>query len=60
MGFQLRSDDNRPARDGMLDLLRDAFTTNATCASTISWLPPSTTASSPAWPLRGKQDETAV
>ena len=25
MGFQLRSDGNRPARQGMLDLLRDAF-----------------------------------
>lgn len=24
-GFQLRSDDNGPARQGMLDLLRDAF-----------------------------------
>jgi hypothetical protein len=26
MGFQLRRDDNRPVRSGMLDLLRDAFT----------------------------------
>jgi hypothetical protein len=25
MGFQLRNDNNRPARQGMLDLLRDAF-----------------------------------
>jgi hypothetical protein len=25
MGFQLRNDGNRPARQGMLDLLRDAF-----------------------------------
>jgi hypothetical protein len=25
MGFQLRNDDNRPAREGMLNLLRDAF-----------------------------------
>ena len=25
MGFQLRDDGNRPARQGMLDLLRDAF-----------------------------------
>src|SRR5262245_27887391 len=24
-GFQLRADDNQPARQGMLDLLRDAF-----------------------------------
>jgi hypothetical protein len=29
-GFQLRNDSNRPARAGMLDLLRDAFNTNAT------------------------------
>jgi hypothetical protein len=28
-GFQLRNDNNRPAREGMLDLLRDAFNTNA-------------------------------
>ncbi len=27
-GFQLRNDDNRPARQGMLDLLRDAFNNN--------------------------------
>ena len=27
-GFQLRNDNNRPARDGMLDLLRDAFANN--------------------------------
>lgn len=25
MGFQLRDDGNRPARQGMVDLLRDAF-----------------------------------
>lgn len=25
MGFQLRNDNNRPVRQGMLDLLRDAF-----------------------------------
>jgi hypothetical protein len=25
-GFKLRNDSNRPAREGMLDLLRDAFT----------------------------------
>jgi hypothetical protein len=29
-GFQLRNDNNRPAREGMLDLLRDAFNNNAT------------------------------
>ena len=28
MGFQLRNDGNRPARQGMLDLLRDAFNHN--------------------------------
>lgn len=27
-GFQLRNDNNRPARQGMLDLLRDAFAGN--------------------------------
>ena len=27
-GFQLRNDNNRPARQGMLDLLRDAFANN--------------------------------
>jgi len=27
-GFQLRDDENRPARQGMLDLLRDAFNHN--------------------------------
>ena len=30
MGFQLRNDSNRPARQGMLDLLRDAFNNNWT------------------------------
>jgi hypothetical protein len=30
MGFQLRDDANRPVRQGMLDLLRDAFTNNWT------------------------------
>jgi hypothetical protein len=30
MGFQLRNDGNRPARQGMLDLLRDAFNNNWT------------------------------
>ncbi len=29
-GFQLRNDDQRPARTGMLDLLRDAFNHNWT------------------------------
>lgn len=29
-GFQLRDDSNRPARQGMLDLLRDAFNNNWT------------------------------
>jgi hypothetical protein len=28
MGFRLRNDGNRPARQGMLDLLRDAFSHN--------------------------------
>jgi hypothetical protein len=32
MGFQLRNDGNRPARQGMLDLLRDAFNHNWTVA----------------------------
>ena len=30
MGFQLRNDSKRPARQGMLDLLRDAFNNNWT------------------------------
>ena len=30
MGFQLRNDNFRPARQGMLDLLRDAFNNNWT------------------------------
>jgi hypothetical protein len=30
MGFQLRNDTNRPCRQGMLDLLRDAFNHNWT------------------------------
>jgi hypothetical protein len=30
MGFQLRNDNNRAARQGMLDLLRDAFNHNWT------------------------------
>ena len=32
MGFQLRNDTKRPARQGMLDLLRDAFNNNWTVA----------------------------
>jgi hypothetical protein len=31
-GFQLRNDNNRPARAGMLDLLRDAFNHSWTVA----------------------------
>lgn len=31
-GFQLRNDGNRPARAGMLDLLRDAFNHNWTAS----------------------------
>ena len=30
MGFQLRNDSKRPSRQGMLDLLRDAFNNNWT------------------------------
>jgi hypothetical protein len=30
MGFQLRNDGNRPVRQGMLDLLRDAFAHQST------------------------------
>ena len=30
MGFQLREDRNRPARQGMLDVLRDAFERSST------------------------------
>jgi hypothetical protein len=30
MGFQLRNDESRPVRQGMLDLLRDAFNHNWT------------------------------
>ena len=32
MGFPLRDDGNRPARQGMLDLLRDAFNNDWTVA----------------------------
>jgi hypothetical protein len=35
MGFKLRDDDNRPVRQGMLDLLRDAFTTG--CRTRIEY-----------------------
>jgi len=31
-GFQLRNDANRPVRQGMLDVLRDAFANNANVA----------------------------
>jgi hypothetical protein len=31
-GFQLRNDSNRPAREGMLDLLRDAYNHSWTVA----------------------------
>jgi hypothetical protein len=30
MGFQIRNDNNRPVRQGMLDLLRDAFSDDLT------------------------------
>lgn len=39
-GFQLRNDANRPARQGMLDLLRDAFNTNATVVIDYNITPP--------------------
>jgi hypothetical protein len=35
MGFQLRNDGNRPVRQGMLDLLRDAFNTG--CQTRIEY-----------------------
>jgi hypothetical protein len=35
LGFQLRDDDSRPVRQGMLDLLRDAFTTG--CRTRIEY-----------------------
>jgi hypothetical protein len=39
-GFQLRNDANRAARQGMLDLLRDAFNTNATVVLDYNIDPP--------------------
>ena len=39
-GFQLRNDANRAARQGMLDLLRDAFNTNATVVLDYEIEPP--------------------
>lgn len=39
-GFQLRNDSNRAARQGMLDLLRDAFNTNATVVLDYDIQPP--------------------
>jgi len=39
-GFQLRNDSNRAARQGMLDLLRDAFNSNATVVLDYQIEPP--------------------
>jgi hypothetical protein len=39
-GFQLRTDDNRAARQGMLDLLRDAFSNNGTVVIDYDIEPP--------------------
>ena len=39
-GFQLRNDSNRAARQGMLDLLRDAFNSNATVVLDYDIEPP--------------------
>jgi hypothetical protein len=39
-GFQLRDDANRAARQGMLDLLRDAFNSNATVVLDYNIQPP--------------------
>ena len=41
-GFQLRNDDNRPAREGMLGLLRDAFN-NDWIVNIDFWLEPGKT-----------------
>ena len=38
-GFQLRNDKNRPARQGMFDLLRDAFNNNSTVTLDGSTVP---------------------
>ena len=39
-GFQLRNDNNRAAREGMLDLLRDAFNNNWTVSIDYDIFPP--------------------
>lgn len=39
-GFQLRNDNNRPARQGMLDLLRDAFANNSPVLIDYNVTPP--------------------
>lgn len=39
-GFQLRNDNNRAARQGMLDLLRDAFNNNLTVIVDYNVTPP--------------------
>ena len=39
-GFQLRNDANRAAREGMLDLLRDAFNNNTTVVIDYNESPP--------------------
>ena len=39
-GFKLRNDNNRPARQGMLDLLRDAFANNSTVVIDYNIQPP--------------------
>jgi hypothetical protein len=39
-GFQLRNDNNRAARQGMLDLLRDAFNNNWTVIVDYNITPP--------------------
>ncbi len=39
-GFQLRNDANRAARQGMLDLLRDAFNNNGTVVIDYDIAPP--------------------
>lgn len=39
-GFQLRNDGNRAARQGMLDLLRDAFNNNTTVIIDYTITPP--------------------
>jgi len=39
-GFQLRNDNNRAAREGMLDLLRDAFNNNWTVHIDYNVFPP--------------------